>query len=79
MFNKIESFIDNKEFKITLFKNMLNIINYEKIIKVEREYISLRTNKKIIRIKGEDMLLKKSLDNELLVTGQISKIEVIDE
>lgn len=79
MFNELMNFINNKDFKIILYKNMLNIINYEKIISIEEEYISIKKDNTIIRLKGEKLFLKKILDNELLITGKIKSVEVIDE
>ena len=58
---------------------MLNILNYEKLLSIQPEYISLKIEKKIIRIRGENLFLKKILNSELLITGQIKTIEVTDE
>ena len=79
MFEKLNNYLDNKELKITLFNNKLNILNYEKIISIEKEYISLKYKKQIIRIKGEDLKLKKILENELLIVGKIKVLEAVDE
>lgn len=79
MFNKITDYLNNKEIKITLFDGKINILNYEKLISIEPEHVSVRYKNKIIRIKGKELLLKKILDNELLIMGIIKTIEVLDE
>lgn len=79
MLNSLNSFINDKTFRFTVYENMINIINYNKIISLEDNYISvLSTNKKIL-IKGNNLILKKLLDKEILIKGNISNIEVINE
>ncbi len=79
MLEKINNYLDNKDLKITLFNNKLNILNYEKLISIEKEYISVKYKNQIIRIKGEELKLKKILENELLIIGKIKILEVVDE
>ena len=79
MLNKIYDYISDNEFRFTIYDNKIHIINYKKIISLEDNYISfLSSNKKII-IHGNNLLLKKLLDNELLLQGSITNIEVINE
>ena len=79
MLEKINNYLDNKDLKITLFNNKLNILNYEKLISIEKEYISVKYKNQIIRIKGEELKLKKILEYELLIIGKIKILEVVDE
>lgn len=79
MLNSLNNFINDNTFRFTVYENMINIINYNKIISLEDNYISiLSTNKKIL-IKGNNLVLKKLLDKEILIKGNISNIEVINE
>ena len=79
MINNIRNFINDNEFRLTLFKDMVNVINYSKIISLEENYISIIANEKKILIKGNNLVLKKILDNELLIKGIINSIEVVNE
>ncbi|MBR3049545.1 MAG: hypothetical protein IKG58_03205 [Bacilli bacterium] len=76
MINKIRNYIMDKEFRLTLFKDKLYVINYNKIISLENTNISFKIDKGKIIIKGNDLVLKKLLDKEILVKGKISSIEV---
>lgn len=79
MLERINNYIDNKDYKITLYKDKLHIINYRKLISLDDNYVTiLFANMKLI-IKGNNMLLKKILDDELLISGTINNIEVINE
>jgi sporulation protein YqfC len=79
MFNKINNFIKDNEFIINLFEDKIYIKNYQRLVTLENNYISLYTNKKKIIIKGKNMNLNKILDKELLIIGEFVSIEVIDE
>ena len=79
MLEKSSNYIVDREFRLTLFKDMVNVINYSKIISLEENYISIIANEKKILIKGNNLVLKKILDNELLIKGIINSIEVVNE
>ena len=76
MINKIRNYIKDKEFRLTLFKDKLYVVNYNKIISLENTNIAFKIDKDKIIIKGNDLVLKKLLDKEILVKGKISSIEV---
>lgn len=79
MFNYISNYINDKEFKFTVYDDKIHIINFNKIITLEDNHISLLSTNKKINIKGNNLVLKKLLDNELLIKGNISNIEVLND
>ncbi len=79
MFNYISNYINDKEFKFTIYENKIHIINMKRIITLEDNYISLLSINKKINIKGNNLVLSKLVDNELLIKGNISNIEVLDD
>ena len=76
MFNKIKNYINDKDFKLTFYKDKLNIINYISIISLEDYRISIIIPSGRLIIKGNDLFLNKLYDNELLILGNITSIEV---
>ena len=79
MFNRINYFIKDNEFIINIFEDKIYIKNYQRLVTLENNYISLYTNKKKIIIKGKNMNLNKILDKELLIIGEFVSIEVINK
>ena len=57
---------------------MLHIINFTKILSLEEKRVSILINNKRIIFKGEDFVLKKLLDNEVLIKGVVLGVEVND-
>ena len=72
----IREFINPKELKIIYFTNYINIINYDEIILLTENKILLLKDKKTITIKGNNLLLNKLLDKEILIHGNIKIIEL---
>ena len=56
--------------------NSVNIVNYDKILDVNDTVITVIKENKMIFIKGSELRLTKLLDNEVLITGLINKIEL---
>ena len=79
MFNCISNYINDKEFRFTVYDNKIHIINFNKIITLEDNYISILSSSKKINIKGLNLVLVKLLDNELLIKGHINSIEVLND
>ena len=76
MINKMLNYIRDNKLKIFLTNNSVNIVNYEKILDISDEIINIMNNNKIIKINGHNLKLNKLLDNEVLITGDINKIEL---
>ena len=76
MIKKIIEYIKDNNFKINYVNNSVNIINYDKILEITSDVITIIKENKVIFIKGSDLKLNKLLDNEILITGIINKIEM---
>ena len=76
MFNRIKEYIIDDEFRLTVLENRIYIINYLKIISLDDDRISFLTKKGRVIIKGSKLSLNKMLDDEVLIGGVVSNIEV---
>lgn len=78
LYQELRNYIDNQKFKLTYSDNYLNIINYNKIIILEHDRIDVSVFNKIIKIKGKDLKLMRLLNQEILITGLINNIELME-
>lgn len=78
MFRNVKDYIIDKEFRFIVYKNKVNIINYNNILSIEKERISVSYPSGILVIKGKDLTLKKMLDDEVLIYGNIKSVELGD-
>lgn len=76
LYNKIRSYILEEEFKIQLGSHYINIVNYTKIRKIEQKEIVIEVSAKVIRIIGSSLAIQKLLEDEILITGNIYKLDL---
>lgn len=76
MINKLVNYIKDNSFRINYVNSSLNIVNYDEILELTSDVITIKKENKLILIKGHDLKLNKLLDNEVLITGIIKKIEM---
>lgn len=79
MLDRLNNYIADKKFKLIYEENLIDIINYTRLITIENNYVSLYINNKKIIIKGKKLILKKLLDNELLLNGEVTSLEVVND
>lgn len=79
LIKEVSEYLIDKEFRMNLYSNKLHIVNYNKLISIDDDYISVMNNSNKIVIKGSNLTLIKILDHELLIKGKVNKIEVQDE
>lgn len=79
MLEKIRDFIKDDKFEMILKEKNLYITNYKRLISLEENLISFDTRQKRIKVHGNNLITKKILEKELLIIGNINRIEVIDE
>ena len=71
----IRSYILESDAKITIVNNKLNITNYIDIGHFDTNKIIVKLKDKNIIVKGNDLVVSKLLDNEILITGVFNNIE----
>ena len=74
LFNDVKNYIGENNFRIILYKDKIDLINYEKIIDISNNKIIIKSNKNII-IEGKNLKLNKMLNKEILVLGDIINIK----
>ena len=56
--------------------NYVNIINYDEIIDFSLNNISVKYHNKIISIEGHNLIISKMVQDEVLITGEISNVRI---
>lgn len=75
MLKNLREYINSEEFKITILKEKINIINYDLIRDISEKEILLSKDNKRVKIIGKNLKLNKLLDSEILIIGQIERVE----
>ena len=69
-------FLDNNDFKLTLYRNGVHIVNYNEIKTFDDNKIIIEISDKKIEIKGKNLTTKKLIKDEILIEGKINSIEI---
>ena len=75
MIRDLRNYILENDFRINYLYNKLNIVNYECIVHFSDDKVMIRYSKGALVIKGENLIISKLLDDEILISGRIKSIE----
>ena len=77
MINKIVNYIKDDNFQFKYIDNSINIVNYQEIKTLSENLISLiDKNNHLLIIRGEKLILKRMVSDEVLIKGIIKSIEL---
>jgi sporulation protein YqfC len=74
----IRSYLLDEQFKITIINNNVDIVNFTSIGHFDDTKIIVRYNNGSVVVKGEKLVVKKLLIDEILIGGKIKSIELIN-
>lgn len=75
-YNRIKNYIKDNEFHFDIFIDHIYIANYEKILSLSDTRVSFVAQNKKITLTGNKLSLIKMLDDELLIQGNLTKVEL---
>ena len=77
MIRKVVNYIKDESFQFKYINNSLNIINFREIKTLTDDLISLiDNNNHLLIIRGNNLVLKRMVVNEVLIKGNIKSIEM---
>lgn len=74
--DKIRKYIVDDEFRLIFFNEQIYTINFDKILELNDENITIRSKNRLFVIKGNTLSLRRLLDSEILISGKVKSIEV---
>ncbi len=79
MLDRLYEYVNDNQFRFTVYDNKFNVVNFKRILSLEDDYVSVLSKNKKITITGSNFVLNKLVEDELLITGNITKIEVTND
>ena len=77
MLEMIKHYLKDEDYFISIYKNYIYFYKYVDIVKFTDTLISLKFKKFIINISGNDLCVRKMEKKELLISGNVLKVERI--
>lgn len=75
LFDKLDRYLVDNEYKITITNNRVHIINYIKIEDFSSNMVKIKHKDGITILLGSNLVVSKMMDDELLIVGKLSSIE----
>ncbi len=72
----VRNYLLDEEFNMRILKNKVNICNYDSIGYLDNDLIIINHTDGEIKIKGNNLVVSKLLNNEILISGNIKTIEM---
>ena len=79
MIECIKHYLKDEEYFISIYRDFIYFYRYTDIIKFSDDFISLKFNNFIFNIIGDNLRVKRMEAKELLISGNIIKMERIYE
>ena len=74
--DKLNNYINDVDYKIIITDSYINIINYKEILDFNSTRISIRHDGGITSIVGTDLVVSKMVEDEILITGKFTTINL---
>ncbi len=74
VFKDLREYILENEFRINIYKDKVNIINYKEISHFSDTKILILYEEGYLQIKGDNLYISKLLNDEILINGNIKEI-----
>ncbi len=75
-FEKLQNYIEDNEFRLTLFEKRIHVMNYQELLSIGNEKIVIQAPCYKVILIGNHLILSKMLEKELLISGRIEKVEI---
>lgn len=75
LFDKLDRYLEDNDYKVTISKGMIHIINYLEIVDFSSTRVVVRYQEGTTTLLGTDLVVSKMMDDELLITGKLKSIE----
>lgn len=74
MLKSLRKYIKDNNYSINIWDNYININNFKEIVILESNKVVVNLSDKKITITGDNIIINKLLNNELLLSGEFYSI-----
>ena len=75
LIHRFRNYLLEEDFEMKIYKGAVNIVNFTEIGHFDSYKVIVKCDSLIVSIEGKDLVVSKLLQDEILVTGNIQKLE----
>ena len=73
--HRFRNYLLEEEFEMKMYKGAVNIVNFTEIGHFDAYKVVVKCDSLNVYVEGQDLVVSKLLQDEILVTGKIQKVE----
>lgn len=77
MLDIIKSYFKKENYYLIFTSNSIHIKNYKKIINIDESEVIIEISNKIVKIKGNNLTLKKTIGKDATINGLIESVKYL--
>jgi sporulation protein YqfC len=74
--NKVRNYLLEEEFSVNVYKDKVHVINYSSIGIFNSKNVTINYDGGTLNISGDNLIVKRLLDEEVLILGKIRNVEL---
>lgn len=75
LLNYLDRYLTYNDYKITISSEGIHIMNYLEVVDFSNTKVVVRYDSGVNIFYGKDLVISKMLDDELVITGKLSRLE----
>ena len=75
LFDKLDRYLVDNEYKVTIKGEIIHIINYLEIVDFSSDKVIVKYRGGVTNIKGKNLVVSRMMDDELVIMGKLDCIE----
>lgn len=75
LFDKLDRYLVDNEYKVTIEKDRVHIINYVEIVDFSSTRVIVKYRDGVTVLEGLNLVVSKMMDDELVIEGKLKSIQ----
>ena len=76
LFNYLDRYISDDLFRVIITNYYVDIVNYDEIIDFSSKEVSVKYDRGVVVVKGDDLVVSKMMDDEVLIKGNVKSVNI---
>ena len=76
LFNYLDRYMVDDLFRVVITNGCVDIVNYDEIIDFSSKEVSVKYDRGVVVVKGDDLVVSKMMDDEVLIKGNVKSVNI---
>lgn len=76
LFNYLDRYMADDLFRVIITNYYVDIVNYDEIIDFSSKEVSVKYDRGVVVVKGDDLVVSKMMDDEVIIKGNVKSVNI---